>query len=80
VDDAPVLNRIKLVLNYMSRIRGGKNVSPVVIRVAMEMLDELREVPPPILEFYTKQVAAMLFWVSSGEDNPDMPLPEDFEH
>jgi len=76
-DDAPVVIRIKRVLGYMST-RGGNRIPSVFVRIAMEMLTELSEVPPPILEFYTKQVGAMLYWVSSGEADPNIPLPEDF--
>lgn len=75
--DAPVMLRIKRVMTYMAR-RGNSRIPGVVVKIVTEMLGELDEVPPAIVELYTKQVAAMLFWVSTGEADPDIPLPEDF--
>jgi hypothetical protein len=75
--EAPVMQRIKRVMTYMSR-RGNSRIPNVVVKIVTEMLGELNEVPTPIVEFYTKQVAALLMWVSTGEADPDIPLPEDF--
>lgn len=62
----------------MSALAGGKSLPGIVNRVVREMLSELSEVPPVMVEFYSKQAAAMIYWISSGEENPDVPLPDNF--
>lgn len=46
-----------------------------------EMLSDLKdsEVPAPIMEIYMKQLSAVISWCATGEKDPDLPWPPDFE-
>jgi hypothetical protein len=50
----------------------------IVTKIVTEALEDASDVPPPIAEFYMKQLSAMIFWVATGTQNEDIPLPEDF--
>lgn len=78
--DLPILNRMNQVIDYMSNaVPTGFKASGIMKRVAREMLSEMDEIPPEILEFYVKQLSTMLYWVATGAALDDMPLPENFE-
>jgi hypothetical protein len=78
VVDPPVVQRIKQVMNYVTSMAGKNEMPPIVNRLAMEMISEIRDYPPEIVELYVKQVAALIYWTGSGEIIKDFPMPPDF--
>lgn len=79
-DDAPVVIRLRKVVDYISgMVPAGAKGSTIVRRMALELLTDVSEFPPEFVEFYIKQLSALLYWTSTGEKISDVPLPEDFE-
>lgn len=79
-DDIPVLARIKQVLKFFSGSMAGvqgerTKFAFMVNRVAVEMLEELYEVPPEIMEAYLMQFSEMLRWAATGDESSDL-LPD----
>lgn len=54
-------------------------MGPIVKRIANDMLEDVREFPPELVELYIKQVAALLYWTAEGSVMDDIPLPDDFK-
>lgn len=54
-------------------------MGPIVKRIANDMLEDVREFPPELVELYIKQVAALLYWTAEGRVMDDIPLPDDFK-
>lgn len=44
-----------------------------------EMLDDIHDMPPAIIETYIKVLSGMMYWIAEGTEMPDCPLPEDFK-
>jgi len=78
VVDPPVITRIKQVMDYVTNMAGKNDMPPIVRRLAQEMISEIRDYPPEIVELYVKQVAALIYWTGSGEIIKDFPMPPDF--
>lgn len=79
-DDIPVLARVKQVLQFFSGSMAGvsgerSKFAFMVNKVAVEMLEELYEVPPEIMEAYLKQFSQMLYWAATGDESSDL-LPD----
>lgn len=77
--DAPVYQRMQTVVEYITTMmpddfKGAK----IAKRVGRELVTDMAEIPPVFVEFYTKQLTAMMYWVATGEKMEDMPLPADF--
>lgn len=80
IPEADVFTRLKKVIGYVSsRIPAGSKGSSIAKRIADEMLNDMTEIPPEFVEFYLKQLAAMIHWTATGQSVDDMPLPEDFD-
>lgn len=62
----------------MTNLAGKSDMPPIINRMAIEMVSELRDYPPEIIELYVKQVAALIYWTGSGEIIKDFPMPPDF--
>lgn len=80
-DDPAVLIRMRKVVNYISAMvpASGNAMGPIVKRIANDMLEDVREFPPELVELYIKQVAALLYWTAEGRVMDDIPLPDDFK-
>lgn len=79
--DNPVMNRAGRAISYMvsKGENGGKQATmKIVTKIVREALSDASEVPPEIAEFYMKQLSAMIWWVATGEEAGEIPLPEDF--
>jgi hypothetical protein len=79
--DNPVLQRAQVAISYMvsKGESGGKaRTLRVVTKIVTEALSDASEVPPEIAEFYMKQLSAMIWWVATGKEAGDIPMPEDF--
>lgn len=80
VDDAPVFDRLRKVVNYVSdQIPAGSKGSVIGKRIAGELLTDMTEIPPEFVEFYLKQLATMVYWTSTGKALDEIPLPPGFE-
>jgi hypothetical protein len=65
-------------MDYVTGMAGKDEMPPIVRRLAVEMISEIRDYPPEIVELYVKQVAALIYWTGSGEVIKDFPMPPDF--
>lgn len=79
--DNPVMARASRAISYMvSKGQGGKQATmKIVTKIVSEALSDASEVPPEIAEFYMKQLSAMIWWVATGEEAGEIPLPSDFK-
>ena len=78
----PVFDRAKLAISFMvSKGQKGEQSTKIKIvnKIVGEALRDASEVPPAIAEFYMKQLSALVWWIATGDKNPDIPFPEDFE-
>lgn len=57
----------------------GKRTSYLLTRLAKEALEEMKEVPPQMVEFYFRRAAAIMYWSATGERVIGMPMPDDFQ-
>jgi hypothetical protein len=81
LDNNPVMERASRAISYMvsKGEKGGKQTTmKIVTKIVSEALSDASEVPPEIAEFYMKQLSAMIWWVATGQQAGDIPLPEDF--
>ncbi|HEY6020720.1 MAG TPA: hypothetical protein VIY48_12740 [Candidatus Paceibacterota bacterium] len=78
--EAVVYRRLNSVLDYVSKmVPADAKGAKIAQRIGREMVGDLSEVPPEIVEFYIKQLAGMMFWCATGETLDGVVLPEDFE-
>lgn len=82
-DDVPeVLQRARQAVAYMvsKSPSGGKHAGTqrIVVKLISEAISDLAEAPPVILEFYMKQLAALMYFTSTGEWPDWCEKPEDF--
>lgn len=79
-DEPVVFQRMDRVITFVTgMVPGGSKGSPIVKRVVSEMVEEIRDVPPEMVELYVRQISALLHWVATGETLGDIPLPAGFE-
>lgn len=57
----------------------GATWAPIVKRVTADMVENMEDFPPEIIELYTRQVAGLLYWTATGRGIDGVPLPEDFQ-
>lgn len=79
--EPPVVKRLRKAIDYVVRSMpaNGMTWAPIIKRVTADMIENLEDFPPEIVEVYTQQVAGLLYWTATGKGIPDVPLPEDFE-
>lgn len=75
------MRRARVAVTYMVS-KGGAGPKATTMRIVnkivSEALSDAGDVPPEIAEFYMKQLSSMIYWVATGENAGDIPLPEDF--
>lgn len=82
--EAPVYQRLRVVLNYMStmgkQMSGGESNAKLGLfnKIMSEMMREITEFPAPIVELYLKQFAGLVFWTASGEELEGVEFPPGF--
>lgn len=88
---SPVVERIgiavKYMLNLVAQSKNAQNNKSVTMgmklgsKLITEMMTDLQdnEIPPAIMELYLKQIASMFYWTATGEKDPTLPWPSDFE-
>jgi hypothetical protein len=88
---SPVVERLGVAVKYMLALvansKGASENKKVSVgaklgaKLATEMLSDLAdsELPPAVMEFYLRQVGAMVLWTATGEKDPSLPWPSDFE-
>lgn len=81
--EAPVYARLRVVLNYMSQMgkqmSGEKNPKLGIFnKIMSEMMKEVTEYPPAIVELYLKQFAGLVFWVADGDVIDGVEFPPGF--
>ena len=82
--DAPVYDRIRRVVNYMTangmKASGGdagnKRSLFIVSKLVEEVINDLHDVPPEIVEMYMTQISRLLYWASTGIVPEGDELPE----
>jgi hypothetical protein len=76
------MERASRAISYMvNKGEGGgkKATMRIVTKIVSEALTDASEVPPEIAEFYMKQLSAMIWWVATGSQAGEIPLPDDFK-
>lgn len=78
--EPPVVQRLRKAIDYVvkSMPNNGATWAPIVKRVTADMVENMEEFPPEIIEFYTQQVAGLLYWTATGKGITGVPLPDDF--
>lgn len=80
LDDPPVIVRMRKVVSYMtSLVPTGAKASPIVKRISSEMLNDIVEFPPELIEMYVGQISALLSWVADGQFVEDVVYPPGFQ-
>jgi hypothetical protein len=83
--DAPVFKRLEVALQYMVSKGNGLQNKQMTMRIITKIMREALEdmyssgLHPDIASMYMKQLAAMIYWVSDGSWNTEIPMPEDFK-
>lgn len=62
-----------------SLVPTGAKASPIVKRISSEMLNDIVEFPPELIEMYVGQISALLSWVADGQIVEDVVYPPGFE-
>ena len=75
-----VILRLRKAIEYVVRSmpNNGSAWAPIVKRVTADMVENIEDFEPEIIELYTRQVAGLLYWTATGEGITGVPLPEDF--
>lgn len=82
----PVADRLAVAAKYILGLAGkGSARHSVGIKLGgklvTEMLNDLKDsdMPPVVMEFYIKQLGAMIMWTATGIRDESLPWPEDFQ-
>lgn len=77
--DPPVIYRMHKVIEYMTGlVPNGAKASPIVRRISSEMMNDIVEYPPELVEMYVGQISALLSWVATGKMVEDVTYPPGF--